>query len=80
MDCAHFYRIGKVLYHTDAENGFIAGRSRRKAVSYAVRITLLRRRAMKVFPRLLREYHDTRDQYSSFEYWKKLFGYNKTIL
>jgi len=75
MDSAHFYRIGKVLYRTDAENGFIAGRSRRKAVSYAVRITLLRRRAMRALPKLLQEYRGSRDQYSSFKYWERMFGY-----
>ena len=73
MDSAHFYRIGKVLYRTDAENGFIAERSRSKAISYAARITILRRKAMKAFPRLLREYCETRDQYSSFEYWESIF-------
>ena len=58
---------------TDAENGFIAERSKIKAISYATRITLLRRKAMKAFPRLLRAYRETRDQYSSFEYWENIF-------
>ena len=75
MDSAHFYSIGKVLYRTGTENGFIAGRSRRKAVSYAVRITLLRRRAMRAFLKLLQEYRGSRDQYFSFEYWGRMFGY-----
>lgn len=58
---------------TDAENGFVAERSKSKAISYATRITLLRRKALNAFPRLLREYRETRDQYSSFEYWENIF-------
>ncbi len=73
MDSAHFYRIGKVLYRTGKDEGFIAERSRSKAIAYAARITLLRRRAMKALPGLQRQYRGTRDYYSSFGFWERMF-------
>ncbi len=51
----------------------MAERSISKAVSCAVRITLLGRKARRMFPRLVEEYRGARDRYSSFEYWKSVF-------
>ena len=73
MDSAHFYRIGKVLYTTDSGEAFIAERSKGKAISCAVRITLLARRARRMFPGLAKEYREAREKYSSFEFWKAVF-------
>ena len=74
MDSAHFYRVGKVLYRVKAEEGFIAQRKAIKAISYAFRITLLKRKAKKVFLKLKLEYKEKRDEYTSETFWKKFLG------
>ena len=74
MDSSHFYRIGKVLYTTDGKKGFIASRSFLKAAGYAVRITLLKRRAKRLFPRLKKEYEDSRDRYTTEGFWRRFLG------
>ena len=63
MDSAHFYRVGKVLYRVNDQEGFIAQRKASKAIVCAIHITLLRRKAMKKFPKLKTEYHNKRDRY-----------------
>ena len=76
MDSAHFYRVGKVLYRVNEEKGFIAERKVSKAISYAIRITLLKRKAMKLFPKLKEEYRRSRDRFTTEEFWMSLFGDN----
>ena len=76
MDSAHFYRVGKVLYRVSEEKGFIAGRKASKAISYAIRITLLKRKAMRLFPKLKEEYRRSRDRFTTEEFWMSLFGDN----
>lgn len=71
MDTAHFYRIGKVLYRVRDE-GFIAKRSRVKAISCAVRITLLKRKVKKAAPSLVKEYQASMDRYTSRESWEEM--------
>jgi len=74
MDSAHFYRVGKVLYRVNDQEGFIAERKASKAVSYAVRITLLKRKAMRLFPKLKEEYRQKRNHYTTEDFWKGLFS------
>ena len=76
MDSAHFYRVGKVLYRVSEEKGFIAERKASKAISYAIRITLLNRKAMRLFPKLKEEYRRSRDCFTTEEFWMNLFGDN----
>jgi len=71
MDTAHFYRIGKVLYRVRDE-GFIAKRSRLKAISCAVRITLLKRKVKKAAPSLVKEYQASMGRYASRESWEEM--------
>ncbi len=73
LDSAHFYRIGKVLYTTDNGESFVAERNKSKAISCAVKVTLLTRKARKMFPKLVKEYREARDKYTSFEFWKQMF-------
>ncbi|AMH94271.1 glycosyl transferase GT2 family [methanogenic archaeon ISO4-H5] len=76
MDSAHFYRVGKVLYKINVERGFLAKRSAPKAIHYAIHITFLKRKAMKLFPKLKKEYHNKREIYSSEKFWQNLFCNN----
>ena len=76
MDSAHFYRVGKVLYRINDQEGFIAERKASKAISYAIRITLLKRKAMRLFPKLKEEYRRSRDRFTTEEFWMNLFGDN----
>ena len=72
MDSAHFYRVRKVLYRVNDQEGFIAERKASKAISYAIRITLLRRKAMRLFPKLRKEYRRSRGRFTTEEFWKEL--------
>ena len=72
MDSTHFYQVGKVLYRFNDQEGFIAERKASEAISYAIRITLLRRKAMRLFPKLREEYHSKRDNYTTESFWKEL--------
>ena len=74
MDSAHFYRVGKVLYRINDQKGFIAERKASKAISYAIRITLLRRKAKRMFPKLKEEYRQKRNHYTTEDFWKSLFS------
>ena len=75
MDSAHFYRVGKVLYRVNDQKGFIAERKASNAISYAIRITLLKKKAKRLFPELKGRYHNKRDYYTSEEFWEKLLKY-----
>ena len=75
MDSAHFYRVGKVLYRINDQEGFIAERKASEAIACAIRITLLRRKAMRLFPRLREEYRSKRDSYTTDSFWKELLDY-----
>ena len=55
METSHFFRVGKVLYHV-RDKGFIAERRRFKAISCAVRVTLLKHRVKRAVPKLVEEY------------------------
>ena len=72
MDSAHFYRVEKVLYRVNKQHGFITQRKGTKAISYAIRITLLKRKARRLFPGLKEEYRMKRDEYTSELFWKNL--------
>lgn len=74
MDSAHFYRVGKVLYRMNDQKGFIAERKASKAISYAIRITLLRKKAERMFPKLKEEYRQKRNHYTTEDFWKGLFS------
>ena len=74
MNSAHFYRVGKVLYRINDQEGFIAERKASKAISYAIRITLLRRKAMRLFPKLREEYKRNRGRFTTEEFWKVLLN------
>lgn len=74
MDSAHFYRVGKVLYRINDQKGFIAERKASEAISYAIRITLLRRKAKRMFPKLKEEYRCSRGRFTTEEFWKNLFS------
>ena len=74
MDSAHFYRVGKVLYRINDQEGFIAERKASKAISYAIRITLLRRKARRIFPKLKEEYKHRRGRFTTEEFWKELLS------
>ena len=74
MDSAHFYRVGKVLYRVNDQEGFIAERKASEAIAYAIRITLLRRKAMRLFPKLREEYKRSRGRFTTEEFWKKLLS------
>ena len=74
MNSAHFYRVGKVLYRINDQEGFIAQRKASEAISYAIRITLLRRKAMRLFPKLKKEYRSSRGRFTTEEFWKNLFS------
>ena len=74
MDSAHFYRVGKVLYRINDQKGFIAERKASKAISYTIRITLLRRKAKRMFPKLKEEYRQKRNHYTTEDFWKSLFS------
>ena len=74
MDSAHFYRVGKVLYRINNQEGFVAQRKSSKAISYAIRITLLRRKAKRMFPKLKGEYKRSRGRFTTEEFWKELLS------
>jgi len=74
MDSAHFYRVGKVLYRINDQEGFIAERKASKAISYTIRITLLRRKARRIFPKLKEEYKHSRGSFTTEEFWKELLS------
>lgn len=72
MGSAHVYSAGKILYRVNDQEGFIAERKASKAISYAIRITLLRRKAMRLFPKLKEEYRRSRSRFTTEEFWKDL--------
>ena len=74
MDPAHFYRVGKVLYRVNDQEGFIAQRKASKAIVCAIRITLLRKKAVRLFPKLKEEYRRSRGRFTTEEFWKKLLS------
>ena len=74
MDSAHFYRVWKVLYRINDQEGFIAQRKASEAISYAVCITLLRRKAKRLFPKLREEYRRSRGRFTTEEFWKDLLS------
>lgn len=71
METSHFYRVGKVLYHV-RDMGFIAERRRIKAISCAVRVTLLKQRVKRAVPKLVEEYKGSMEGYTSREFWEGL--------
>jgi len=74
MDSAHFYRVGKVLYKVNDQEGFIAQRKASEAIACAIRITLLRRKAMRLFPKLREEYKRSRGRFTTEEFWNRLLN------
>ena len=69
METSHFYRVGKVLYHV-RDKGFIAERRRIRAISCAVRVTLLKRRVKRAVPKLVEGYRGSMERYTSREFWE----------
>jgi hypothetical protein len=74
MESSDFYRVRKVLYNIDGEDGFIAGRSAARTFSVLLRTVRPAIRTLLSFGRLRRRYENSFGKYTSDEQWRTIFG------
>lgn len=73
MDTARYYRVRKVLYCLQ-DKGFIAERKRVKAISCAIRVTLLKYKVRRAAPSMAEEYRKSMEKYTSWEFWDEFIN------
>ena len=72
VDEADFYRIKRILYRVDEDNGFIANKSIRRTVRLSMVSVAMYLRLMICKRRRMRAYKEKMPLYSSKEQWKRM--------